>query len=83
MPLVEMPEGADEKRREKVAVSRGKLLGKAMEKYRFHFEPLCLPEGLIVEQGRASWVCASAARRSRTGRVVPTLPRPSSAAAAA
>jgi NADPH-dependent glutamate synthase beta subunit-like oxidoreductase len=49
MPLVEMPEGADEKRREKVAVSRGKLLAKAMEKYRFHFEPLCAPDGLIVE----------------------------------
>jgi hypothetical protein len=23
-----------------------------MEKYRFHFEPLCLPEALIVEQGK-------------------------------
>jgi NADPH-dependent glutamate synthase beta subunit-like oxidoreductase len=52
MPLVEMPDGADEKRREKVAVSRGKLLAKAMEKYRFHFEPLCAPEGLIVEGDR-------------------------------
>jgi NADPH-dependent glutamate synthase beta subunit-like oxidoreductase len=51
MPLVEMPEGADEKRREKVAASRRKLLDKAMEKYRFRFEPLCLPEALIVEQG--------------------------------
>jgi NADPH-dependent glutamate synthase beta subunit-like oxidoreductase len=52
MPLVEIPEGADEKRREKIAVSRGKLLAKAMEKYCFHFEPLCLPEGLIVEGDR-------------------------------
>jgi NADPH-dependent glutamate synthase beta subunit-like oxidoreductase len=52
MPLVEMPEGADEKRREKVAASRGKLLGKAMEKYRFHFEPLCAPDGLITEGDR-------------------------------
>jgi NADPH-dependent glutamate synthase beta subunit-like oxidoreductase len=52
MPLVEMPEDADEKRREKIAVARGKLLAKAMEKYRFHFEPLCLPEALIVEQGK-------------------------------
>jgi NADPH-dependent glutamate synthase beta subunit-like oxidoreductase len=52
MPLVEMPEDADAKRREKVAVSRGKLLAKAMEKYRFHFEPLCAPDGLIVEGDR-------------------------------
>jgi len=52
MPLVEMPEGADPKRREKVAASRAKLLAKAMEKYRFHFEPLCAPDGLIVEGDR-------------------------------
>ncbi len=52
MPLVEIPDGADEKRCEKIAVSRQKLLAKAMEKYCFHFEPLCLPEGLIVEGDR-------------------------------
>jgi NADPH-dependent glutamate synthase beta subunit-like oxidoreductase len=52
MPLMEMPEDADEKRREKVAVGRKKMLAKAMEKYRFHFEPLCMPDGLIVEGDR-------------------------------
>jgi NADPH-dependent glutamate synthase beta subunit-like oxidoreductase len=52
MPLVEIPDGADAKRREKVAASRAKLLGKAMEKYLFHFEPLCAPDGLIVEGDR-------------------------------
>ena len=35
MPLVEMPDDADEKRAEKVRGSRRKLLEKAMEKYRF------------------------------------------------
>ena len=52
MPLMEMPEGADEKRREKVYAGRQKMLAKAMEKYRFRFEPLCLPDGLIVENGQ-------------------------------
>jgi NADPH-dependent glutamate synthase beta subunit-like oxidoreductase len=52
MPLMEMPEDADEKRREKVYAGRQKMLAKAMEKYRFKFEPLCLPDGLIVEDGR-------------------------------
>ncbi len=52
MPLMEMPDGADEKRREKVYAGRHKMLAKAMEKYRFRFEPLCLPDGLIVEGGQ-------------------------------
>jgi hypothetical protein len=52
MPLMEMPDDADEKRREKVYAGRQKMLAKAMEKYRFHFEPLCLPDGLIVEGGQ-------------------------------
>jgi hypothetical protein len=52
MPLMEMPDGADEKRREKVYAGRQKMLAKAMEKYRFKFEPNCLPDGLIVENDR-------------------------------
>jgi NADPH-dependent glutamate synthase beta subunit-like oxidoreductase len=52
MPLMEMPDDADERRREKVRAGRVKMLGKAMEKYRFHFEPLCMPDGLIVENDR-------------------------------
>ena len=32
--------------------ARQKMLAKAMEKYRFRFEPLCLPDGLIVENGQ-------------------------------
>lgn len=52
MPLAEIPEGADEKRAEKVRASRRKLLEKAMDKYRFALEPLCMPDGLLVEDGR-------------------------------
>ena len=49
---MEMPEGADEKRQEKVRAGRRKMLAKAMEKYRFKFEELCAPDGLIVEDER-------------------------------
>ncbi len=52
MPLMELPEGADEKRREKVRQGRRKMLAKAMEKYRFNFEPLCAPDALLVEGER-------------------------------
>jgi hypothetical protein len=70
MPLMEMPDGADDRRREKVMAGRQKMLAKAMEKYRFHFEPLCMPDGLIVEDGQLVGI-----RFRRTtienGRVVP------------
>ncbi|HEY5657790.1 MAG TPA: FAD-dependent oxidoreductase [Myxococcota bacterium] len=52
MPLMEAPEDADERRLEKVRAGRERMLGKAMEKYRFKFEPLCMPDGLLVEEGR-------------------------------
>jgi NADPH-dependent glutamate synthase beta subunit-like oxidoreductase len=52
MPLMEMPDAADEKRREKVRTGRERMLAKAMEKYRFKFEPLCAPDGLITEAAR-------------------------------
>ncbi|MBW2268783.1 MAG: FAD-dependent oxidoreductase [Deltaproteobacteria bacterium] len=52
MPLAEIPEGADDTRAAKVRASRRKLLEKAMAKYRFELEPLCMPDGLIVENGR-------------------------------
>jgi len=52
MPLAEVPEGADEKRVAKVRASRRKLLDKAMEKFRFKLEPLCMPDGLIIENDR-------------------------------
>jgi NADPH-dependent glutamate synthase beta subunit-like oxidoreductase len=70
MPLMEMPEGADERRSEKVRQGRKKMLAKAIDKYRFHFEPLCMPEGLIVEDGR---LVGLRFRRTKIegGRVIP------------
>ncbi|MDH3520627.1 MAG: hypothetical protein OEM49_09240, partial [Myxococcales bacterium] len=52
MPLMEIPEDADERRLEKVRTGRERMLGKAMEKYLFKFEPLCAPDGLITEGDR-------------------------------
>ena len=71
MPLAEIPDGADEKRREKVFTARQRLLGKAQDKFLFKFEPLSAPEGLIVEDGK---VVGLQLRRTKIedGRVVPT-----------
>ncbi|MEN8182640.1 MAG: FAD-dependent oxidoreductase [Myxococcota bacterium] len=71
MPLVEIPEGADEKRISKMRAARAKLLEKAMEKYRFKFEPLSAPDGLLVEGDR---LVGLRFRRTRIeeGRVIPT-----------
>jgi NADPH-dependent glutamate synthase beta subunit-like oxidoreductase len=71
MPLVEIPEGATPEREAKVRASREKLLAKAMEKYRFKFEPRCMPDGLLTEGDR---LVGFRFRRTRieNGRVVPT-----------
>jgi NADPH-dependent glutamate synthase beta subunit-like oxidoreductase len=71
MPLVEVPEGATPERAEKARGARRKLLEKAMEKYRFRVEPLCVPEGLLVEDGR---LVGLRFRRTRAegGRILPT-----------
>jgi NADPH-dependent glutamate synthase beta subunit-like oxidoreductase len=52
MPVVGIPEGASPERRAKMAGARRRLLAKAMEKYRFGFEQLSAPDGLIVEGDR-------------------------------
>jgi ferredoxin/flavodoxin---NADP+ reductase len=52
MPLAEIPDDADEKRKEKILGARKRLLEKAQEKYGFHVEALAAPEALIVEAGR-------------------------------
>jgi NADPH-dependent glutamate synthase beta subunit-like oxidoreductase len=54
MPLAEIPEGADEKRAEKVYSARRRLLEKAQEKYLFRVEALASPEALIIENGRVA-----------------------------
>jgi NADPH-dependent glutamate synthase beta subunit-like oxidoreductase len=71
MPLVEIPEGATPERAEKTLGARRKLLEKAIEKYRFRVEPLCMPDGLLVEAG---WLVGLRFRRTRAegGKVVPT-----------
>ncbi len=71
MPVVEIPENATPERAEKVRKARGRVLEKAMEKYRFHFEPLSAPDGLLIEGDR---LVGLRFRRTRIedGRVVKT-----------
>ncbi len=71
MPLVEIPDGATPERAAKVLASRAKLLEKAMEKYRFRVEPLCMPDGLIVEEGRLAGL-RFRRTNAEAGRIVPT-----------
>ena len=52
MPLVEMPDDVPPERQEKVRASRRKLLEKAMDKYRFGLEPLCMPDAPLLEGDR-------------------------------
>jgi NADPH-dependent glutamate synthase beta subunit-like oxidoreductase len=52
MPLVEMPEGADEKVQERIAKSRKRVLEKSQSKYLFKIQPLRAPTGLIIENDR-------------------------------
>jgi NADPH-dependent glutamate synthase beta subunit-like oxidoreductase len=52
MPLADIPDDADEKRKEKILSARKRLLEKAQEKYFFKVEPLAAPEALVVEGGR-------------------------------
>jgi NADPH-dependent glutamate synthase beta subunit-like oxidoreductase len=52
MPLVEEPEGASPEKIEKIRAGRRRILDKAMDKYRFGFEPLAMPDGLLVEGER-------------------------------
>jgi len=52
MPLVELPDDANDKVRERVAKSRARMLEKAVSKYLFHVRPLLAPRELIVEGGR-------------------------------
>ena len=52
MPLVSVPEGANEAQRTKVERSRARVLEKAMSKYLFRVKTLHAPVGLLVEDGR-------------------------------
>ena len=52
MPLVELPDDANDKVREKIAKQRARMLEKAVSKYLFKVQPLAAPTRLIVEGGR-------------------------------
>ncbi len=52
--LVSIPPGADADRIAKVKQSRVRALEKAMDKYRFRFEPFAVPDGLLIEHGRVA-----------------------------
>jgi NADPH-dependent glutamate synthase beta subunit-like oxidoreductase len=71
MPLVEVPEEATPERAAKVIASRAKLLEKAMEKYRFKVQTLCMPEALLVEGDRLVGLRFRRTRADAT-RIVPT-----------
>jgi NADPH-dependent glutamate synthase beta subunit-like oxidoreductase len=68
MPLVDMPEGANDKVQERVRKSRARVLEKAMSKYLFKFQPLCAPVDLIVEGDRLAGL-VFARTRVEDGRV--------------
>src|SRR6185437_1905546 len=52
MPLSDIAPDAPPKRAEAMRAARAKILDKAQRKYLFEFEPLRVPTGLIVEDGR-------------------------------
>jgi ferredoxin--NADP+ reductase len=52
MPLVTLPDGADEKVRTKIEKTRAVMLEKATSKFLFHVRPLRAPHSLIVENER-------------------------------
>jgi NADPH-dependent glutamate synthase beta subunit-like oxidoreductase len=53
MPLVEMPDDAGEKVREKIAKQRARMLEKATSKYLFQVQPLAVPLRLVTDAERA------------------------------
>ncbi len=71
MPLVELPDNANDKVREKIAKSRARVLEKAQEKYLFRVEPWSAPVGLLVEGERLAGLrCART--RYEGGKLVQT-----------
>jgi hypothetical protein len=54
MPLVSMPDGADEKVRTKIEKTRANMLEKATSKFLFKVRPLRAPHSLIIEHDRVA-----------------------------
>ena len=71
MPLVELPDDADDKIRERIAKARARTLEKAVSKYLFHVQALHAPQDLIVEGERVVGV-RFGKNRVAGGRLEPT-----------
>ncbi len=71
MPLVSMPDNANDKVREKIQKSRLRVLEKAQSKYLFKVAPLHAPVGLITEDERLVGI-RFARTRLEEGRVILT-----------
>lgn len=54
MPLVSMPDDANEKTRAKIEKTRANMLEKATSKFLFHVRPLRAPHSLIIENDRVA-----------------------------
>jgi ferredoxin--NADP+ reductase len=74
MPLVELPEPASDKVRERIGKQRARMLEKAVSKYLFQVEPLAAPHSVIEEDGRAVGAVFSRTR-VEGGRLVVTEER--------
>lgn len=71
MPLVAMPDDANEKTRAKIEKTRGNMLEKATSKFLFHVRPLRAPHSLIVENDRVVGM-RFAVTRMENGKLVQT-----------
>jgi hypothetical protein len=70
MPLIETPPDADRERLRKFEATRRKILEKAMQKYAFQVQPLRMPIGFLVENGRLAGLRFQHTR-IEDGRVIP------------
>jgi len=71
MPLVSMPEGADDKVRTKIEKTRANMLEKATSKFLFRVRPLRAPHSLIIEHERVAGM-RFAVTRMEGGKLVQT-----------
>ena len=71
MPLVTMPDGANEKTQAKIEKTRAHMLDKAQSKFLFGMRPLRAPEALLVENERVVGM-RFAVTRMEGGKLVPT-----------
>ncbi|MBM4337452.1 MAG: hypothetical protein FJ108_16320 [Deltaproteobacteria bacterium] len=71
MPLVSMPDGADEKTRAKIEKTRANMLEKATSKFLFKVRPLRAPHSLLIENDRVAGM-RFAVTRMEGGKLVQT-----------